>query len=434
MTYRYMMKFLACASLLFLGLSLGAKPNMIIILADDLGYEDLGVQGSKDILSPAIDALAADGVRFTDGYACHAFCGPSRAGLITGRYPHRYGSQTNPKHSLTDENLGVPANELFISQALKEQGYTTGVVGKWHLGAAPRLRPNAKGFDYFEGFLEGSHAYFSGKNKDYLTDKLSGKALEFVEDNKDKPFFLYLAYNAPHTPLQATKEDLDKVSHIEKGQRQTYAAMIYSMDRGISQLVAKLKELGIYDNTVIVFASDNGGVLPYSSNAPLTGEKRKSSNEGGCRVPFIITYKGKVSPRVSSQVVSLLDLFPTFVSFAGGEIPTNLDGIDLSKFLTENAKIGDRENFIDMGADIVKTGDSPTNRNSIRKGKWKLISNGDRKIQSLYNLEEDIAEEKNLLEQYPEVVSELNSNYEAWDKNNIPVRYEHSSASKKKKH
>lgn len=411
----------------------GAKPNIIFIMADDLGYEDLGVQGSKDIVSPAIDALAKDGVRFTNAYACHAFCGPSRAGFITGRYPHRYGSQTNPIHSLTDENLGVPVNKIFLSLALKAEGYKTAIIGKWHLGAAPRQRPDAKGFDYFYGFLEGSSGYFKGNKEEYLTDTLSEKAVEFVEENKDKPFFMYLAYNAPHTPLQAKKDDLAKFEHIKDKQRKAYTAMIYAMDKGIGTLIEKLKALGIYDNTIIAFASDNGGVLPYSSNAPLRGEKRKSSHDGGCRVPFIISYKAKVEPRISDEIVSLLDFFPTVLSIAGAKLPENLDGVDISKYLIDKAEIGDRAVFIDLGADIIKEGDSPDVRNAVRYGKWKLVSNGDREIQSLYNIVEDISEENDLAGKYPEVVMQLNEKFIAWDKNNIPVRYEHASASKKQK-
>lgn len=248
-----------------------SKPNVIIILADDLGYADVGFNGSTEIPTPNIDRIAKEGVVFTNGYVTYSVCGPSRAGLITGRYQNRFGYATNPIIAPDDPNMGLPLSERTLATELKTAGYTNGVIGKWHLGTHESLKPDKRGFDHFFGFLSGGHRYFPEEyifkdlsevkkdwdwyqtklllnnepveETDYLTDALSREAVKFIDANRDHPFFLYLAYNAPHGPLQATAEYLSRFSHIENEKRRTYAAMVSAMDDGIGKVLDKLKAL-----------------------------------------------------------------------------------------------------------------------------------------------------------------------------------------------
>jgi arylsulfatase B len=283
------------------------RPNVVLILCDDLGYADVGFNGSKDIRTPNLDALATGGTIFMSAYVPHPFCGPSRMGMLTGRYPHRFGAPFNlPNSGLGIESYnrkGIPVGEKLISTVLQEAGYYTGAIGKWHLGIDPQFHPNQRGFDDFFGFLGGGHEYFPEKyvpiyerqrkagnehfneyivplehngkqvtETEYMTDALSREGVRFVNDaaTRGQPFFLYLAYNAPHTPLQAKQEDLAVYAHIKDEKRRTYAAMVHAVDRGVGQVVDALKQTSEFDNTLIVFLSDNGGKLGAgASNRPL---------------------------------------------------------------------------------------------------------------------------------------------------------------------
>ena len=255
------------------------KPNLIIILTDDQGYKDVGFNGSHDIKTPNIDIIAKEGTRFTNAYVSYPVCGPSRAGLLTGRYQDRFGFTSNPTMDPTIAQNGIPTTEKNIAEVLKPAGYTSGIIGKWHMGTHPELRPNKRGFDYFYGFLSGGHQYFPEDltlndlddvkykydwyrtrllrneqridTSEYLTDELSHEAVEFIKRESDKPFFLYVAYNAPHTPLQASKKYLDRYQHIKDKKRRTYAAMVSYLDEQVGELVEKLKAAGIYENTLI---------------------------------------------------------------------------------------------------------------------------------------------------------------------------------------
>jgi arylsulfatase A-like enzyme len=339
------------------------RPNIVVIFADDLGYGDLGFTGSKEISTPNIDALANNGVVFTNGYVTHPYCGPSRAGLLTGRHQARFGMEINAAHSPDDPYMGLPVEEKTFAKRLQQVGYKTAVVGKWHVGSHPKFHPNNRGFDYFFGFLPGGHNYFPESVKvssdpydvplvrngkpaqlnEYLTTALSKDAADFVTNTND-PFLLYLAYNAPHQPLEATKEDLAKYTHIEDKNRRIYAAMIDSMDQGIGTVVEALKQSQKLDNTLIFFLSDNGGVYPeywmpnstWASNLPFRRGK-VSLTEGGIHVPFIAHWpKGFGKAGEFDGLVSSLDIAATALSLAGADVSeAKLDGVNLTPFVTK---------------------------------------------------------------------------------------------------
>jgi arylsulfatase A-like enzyme len=402
-----------------------SKPNVIVILADDLGYGDTSAYGSTIVRTPNIDALAASGVRFTDGYVTHPVCAPSRAGLLTGRYQERFGHEFNG----SDKVGGVSLNEIMLPKAMKESGYATGMVGKWHQGPKGPYYPTERGFDFFWGMSGGGTNYITNpqpgdefgsvgsdaeindddsaaqpqkkaektspsdsnarqknnkpgkpKNKpgktapaellpssdletlrtqleavrtkapithngalvheeEYLTDAMTREASSFIDQNHDHPFFLYVAYHAPHTPLQATKKYYDRFPEIADNNTRIHAAMISSMDDGIGAIEATLKTYGLDSNTMVFFLSDNGCPSYLNgacSNGPLTGGKR-THFEGGVRIPFILSWPGHApAGRVEHRTVSSLDIFPTAVVAAYGKLPSNrsYDGVDLMPFLT----------------------------------------------------------------------------------------------------
>jgi arylsulfatase A-like enzyme len=292
------------------------QPNIVVIVADDLGYADIGVHGGKDIPTPNIDALAAGGINFRDAYVSGPYCSPTRAGLLTGRYQQRFGHEFNlPETFLTRMGAGLPLSEVTMADLLKANGYRTALFGKWHLGRGDKFHPMARGFDEFFGFLGGDHSYLdteaAGSNPlldgrkvvaetSYLTDAFADRAVEFIKRQKSRPFFLYLAFNAVHTPMQATDMYLARFKHIADKKRRTYAAMLSAMDDGIGKTLAALRTEGLEESTLIFFFGDNGGptmagtTVNGSSNAPLRGSKRQTW-EGGfeCRSSFA----GKVISR-----------------------------------------------------------------------------------------------------------------------------------------
>ncbi|GEA10557.1 sulfatase-like hydrolase/transferase [Alteromonas sp. KUL49] len=337
-----------------------SRPNIIVIFADDLGYGDVGFTGSNEINTPNIDALAAGGVIFSNGYVTHPYCGPSRAGLLAGRHQARFGMEINIAHSPDDPFSGMPASEVTFPERLQDVGYTTGIVGKWHLGSHPNFHPNKHGFDYFYGFLPGGHDYFPDSVKtstepyhvplerngataefsEYLTTALSRDAAEFVT-NTNTPFMLYLAYNAPHAPLHAPQAYIDKYTHIEDENRRIYAAMVDAMDSGIGMVVNALKQSEKLDNTLIFFLSDNGGVFPeywnswenWADNTPFRRGK-VSLTEGGIHVPFIAYWPNQIKPNQTFDgLVSSLDIAATSVALAGGNID-KLEGVHLLPYIT----------------------------------------------------------------------------------------------------
>lgn len=340
------------------------RPNIIVILADDLGYNDVSFNGTTDIKTPEIDALASNGVIFTNGYVTHPYCGPSRAGILTGRYQARFGMENNVDYAPQDQHHGLPLTEKTFAKRLQEVGYQTGVIGKWHLGAATHFQPLNRGFDYFYGFLDGGHNYFPqdinfngegyktpiqennglGTFDEYLTTSLSKHAAKFITESKENPFLLYVAYNAPHAPLEAPQALIDKYKHIEDPERRIYLAMIDAMDQGVGMIVNALKETGNYENTLIFFLSDNGGLYPenwwptydWADNFPFRRGK-VALTEGGIHVPFIAHWPAKIGKgQVFDGLVSSLDIAATSVAISGASDTDNLlEGVNLEPYFTK---------------------------------------------------------------------------------------------------
>jgi arylsulfatase A-like enzyme len=410
------------------------KPNIIIILTDDQGYADVGFNGSKDIRTPGIDRLARNGVVFKEGYVSYAVCGPSRAGLITGRYQDRFGFSRNPLLAPNDSTMGLPLSEETMADALKKAGYATGAIGKWHLGAHESLHPNKRGFDEFFGFLSGGHQYFPEnltlkdlsevkaqfdgyrtkllrnhtriEESEYLTDAFSREALKFVQAHNQEPFFLYLAYNAPHAPMQATEKYLSRYPDIEDPKRKTYAAMVSAVDDGVVQLLDQLESLGIEENTLVFFLSDNGGPTKDngSNNKPLRGFKGDFF-EGGIRVPFALQWKGQVNAgQIYSNPVISLDIFATISSLANVSPKNELDGVNLIPYLT-----GEKSGF---PHEELYWRNHDAKRFAVRTPSWKMIQDPNRNF--LFDIKSDIGESNNLFEQQGNQVKQLGLSLERW--------------------
>jgi arylsulfatase A-like enzyme len=413
-------------------------PNILMIVGDDMGYADIGVHGSRDIPTPNIDALSKAGIRFTDGYVTGAHCSPTRAALLTGRYQQRFGHEINPNASAGPDG-GLPVTETTMADRLRSAGYRTALFGKWHLGSSERLHPFARGFDEFYGFLGGDHSYFESSPTDqnplyegrtpvaasgYLTDVLTDRAVAFIKREKSRPFFLYLAYNAVHTPMHAPEKYLARFKGIADEQRRTYAAMMSAMDDGIGRTLAAIRAEGLEDNTLIFFFSDNGGptmagtTINGAINTPLRGSKRQTW-EGAIRVPFVIRWKGRLPEgKIDSRPVIQIDVLPTALAAAGVEpVPGwKLDGVNLLPFLTGNAQGSPHEAlYWRMFGHMA-----------IRKGRWKLVktmdgpvlaadtSNPDLSGAQLFDLTTDIGEQHDLAASRPATVKELADDWLRW--------------------
>ena len=406
------------------------KPNVIVIVGDDMGYADVGFHGCKDIPTPHLDALAKSGVKFTNGYVTGPYCSPTRAGLLTGRYQTRFGHEFNPGNGA---NQGLPLTETTLADRMKAAGYRTALVGKWHLGNGER-HPQKRGFDDFFGFLGGAHDYFKpegilrGNNptneKAYLTDAFGREAVAFIDTNKAKPFFLYLAFNAVHTPMQADDPRLKKFATINDKQRQTYAAMMSAMDDAIGLVTKKLADEKLTENTLVMFISDNGGptmkgvTVNASINTPLRGSKR-TTLEGGIRVPFLISWPGQLKANsTDDRHVIQLDLHATALAAAGitPKLEWKLEGVNLLPFM--NGK----ETGNPHDALYWRFG----KQMAIRQGDWKLVrydlaaegKNGTSEVK-LYNLKDDIGEAADLSARHPEKVKNLQLAWDSWNKANV---------------
>jgi len=416
-------------------------PNVIVIISDDQGYADVGFHGSEEIFTPNIDRIANNGVIFSEGYVSYAVCSPSRAGLITGKYQNRFGYTRNILLAPKDSTMGLPLTEQTLPDVLRKANYKTKAIGKWHLGAHESLVPERRGFDEFFGFIIGGHRYFpedltindltearrqmdgyitriydNGNRidtKKYLTEELSDNAVKFIEDNSDNPFFLYLSYNAPHTPLQATKKDLERNMHIEVEKRRIYAAMVSSMDDGIGLILDKLEEKKITDNTIVIFFSDNGGVEWYnfSDNGVLRGIKGDFF-EGGIRVPFTMQWPQKIKPGITyDKPIIALDVFATVASAASAEkyIKNNIDGVDLLPYLTGD-KFGLPHEYLywknpDKDIDVVRD----------ERYKYLRIKNDE----YIFDLKNDISEETNIINSSKPIYDRLKSQFKEWEKGMI---------------
>lgn len=425
------------------------RPNLLILLADDMGYGDLGCMGSEHLKTPNIDALAKDGILCTQAYVASPVCSPSRAGLLTGRDPRRFGYQANlnkgaNSYASRPDLLGLPPGEWTMGDHLKAAGYRTALIGKWHQGIGEDFHPNTKGFDYFSGMLGGSHGYFPKPNRnqlerngkplqefssDYLTDFFTDEAISWIEsENKEaetQPWFLFLSYNAPHGPLQATDEDLQRFSNIKNPRRRTYAAMMWALDRGIGRVRESLKASGELDNTLIVFFSDNGGATSNASwNGPLSGVKG-CLKEGGVRVPMIWSWTGSLpSNDPFSGVVSSLDVLPTFLAAAKAKpLPLSeprshedknnrkkaiakygaYDGVNLLPILKGERKLPQRTLFWRLQGQAA-----------ILAGDQKLIRLSHRPAQ-MFEPGSDVAEESDLANSHPEQFLELFKQLADWE-------------------
>ena len=402
-----------------------SRPNIVVIVSDDHGYADLSCYDhGPEISTPNIDRIARGGVRFTQGYASAYVCAPTRAALMTGRYQQRFGFYT-----ASDSRAGMPLSETTIADLLKAEGYATGAFGKWHLGLDMPYHPLRRGFDEFYGFLgHGGHDYFDLKptpqkfdsiwrndrvieDTGYLTDNLGREAVAFVRRNGKRPFFLYLAFNAVHFPLQAPPETIRKYD-TGNPKRDIYLAMLEHEDRAVGRLLDELERRGLDRNTLVVFFSDNGGARNNASSNGWLRDYKHSVYEGGIRVPFLIRWPGRVPEnRVSGEPVICMDVLPTAAAAAGVRLPAGREyhGKDLLPVLTGNAR-GPLHEWLYW--------DGGENRRAVRNGRWKLVDNSG-KIE-LFDLEKDRGEKNSLAPQNPEVAARMRASLEDWAKRNAP--------------
>jgi arylsulfatase A-like enzyme len=448
------------------------RPNVVLILVDDLGYGELGCQGNRQIPTPHIDSLARHGVRFTQGYVTASFCAPSRAGLMTGRYQTRFGHEGNPtgRYNL-DPKAGLPPSERTLADQLRAAGYATGLVGKWHLGGTEEHHPMRRGFDEFYGFLHEGHFYVPPPYRNvvsflrkrdippesrpyvgagnlyhhwlnnwdeppydennpilrgtrpvveetYLTDALTREAVAFIERHKQRPFFLYLAYNAVHSPLQAADAYMDRFAQIENMHRRVFAAMLANLDDGVGAVLAKLREHDLEERTLIFFLSDNGGMTAEltSRNDPLRGGKG-TMYEGGIRVPFLAQWKGRLpAGKVFDRAAISLDVFATASAAAGIELPNDriIDGVDLLPYLDGRADGPPHETLYWRMNRVA----------ALRHGDWKLVIQQPldpaRRRVELFDLAADLPESDDLALRRPEKLRELLARWEELNGEMVP--------------
>ncbi len=418
--------------------SYAAKPNIILIVADDLGSGDISCYGNTYINTPNIDRLAAEGVRLTDYHTNGSVSSPTRAALMTGRYQQRCGIDM----VISAENhrdVGLPTVNYTLAEAFKDQGYTTAMFGKWHLGYADEFNPIYQGFDHFEGYVAGNVDYHSHldlinihdwkkgteehREKGYTTDLITQKAVNFIEQQEDgKPFFLYVPHEAPHNPLQGRNSPAQR---YEKGTtkpanapketkrpKELYKEMIEVMDEGVGAIIETLEANNLTDNTIVIFTSDNGATA-QGSNAPYRG-KKSTFFEGGHRVPFIIWSPSmKLAPRVpytyDSTVIGM-DIFPSLIRLAGGKAPKNLDGVDVMPYIKRGKSTPKRDLF---------WGDSK-GWSAMRRDNWKLVVQ--KKTTYLFDLSTDVAEKNNLAEAEPEIAATMRAEFDKWKQGVTPTQ------------
>jgi arylsulfatase A-like enzyme len=400
--------------------SLAAPPNVVVFYADDLGWGELGCQGNPQIPTPHIDAIARAGVRFTNGYVAATYCSPSRAGLLTGRYPTRFGHEFNSVANRT----GLRLDQVTLADRLRTLGYATACVGKWHLGGGLEYRPTKRGFDEFYGTLANTPFYHPTNFVDsrvsdetrpvtdaafYTTDAYAARAVDWIERNKGRPWFLYLPFNAQHAPLQAPKTYLDRFSGIPDEKRRIFAAMLASMDDAVGRVMGKVRALGQEENTIVFYIADNGGptASTTSGNGPLRGFKM-TTFEGGPRVPFLAQWKGRwPAGKVYDAPVINLDVLPTLVTAAGGKVDASwrLDGVDLTPFVTgANSARPHQTLYWRYGPQWA-----------VRRGDLKLVvSKGGSGKPELYDLSKDIGESRDLAAAQPATVRELQALWDKW--------------------
>ena len=404
--------------------ALAARPNILIIVGDDMGYADIGVHGCKDIPTPHLDSLAKNGVRCTSGYVSGPYCSPTRAGLMTGRYQQRFGHEFNPGPVAGDE-VGLPTTETTLADRLKAAGYKTGMVGKWHLGYTEKYHPVNRGFQEFYGFLGGARSYFplgnnppvGGKmyrnlevlpeNEEYTTDAFTREALAYIDRHVKDEWFLYLTYNAVHGPMHATEKYLDRFKNVEDENRRTYCAMMSAMDDGIGAILKKLDETKLSENTLVFFVSDNGGPPVNSSNNGVLRGNKAQTWEGGIRVPYLVQWKGRIpAGKTYDNPVIQLDFAPTALAAAGVEPKdAKFDGVNLLPHLEGKVTTPPHESLYWRFGDQM----------AIRHGNMKLVQGRGSDKRMLFDLAADIGEQKDLASERTEVVKDLAARYDAWN-------------------
>ena len=397
--------------------SFGQKPNIVYIFADDLGYGDLSCYGAKDINTPNIDQIAKKGIKFTEFYSASSVCSPSRAALLTGRYPQRMGINTV---FFSESFTGIPDKEITIPEILKEKGYATGIVGKWHLGHHSKYLPLQHGFDEYFGipysndmesvvYMRGNEVESYKVKQQYITKTYTKEAQKFITKNKDNSFFLYIAHSMPHVPLYASEE------FIGTSKRGLYGDVVQELDWSVGQILKSLREHGILENTLIVFSSDNGPWLAMKEDGGSAGDLREGKTftfDGGMKVPTVAMWKNRIPQGIiNTEVASQMDWFPTIANITGSSIPKGLviDGLDISKVLTDK---GNRKNsdllFLD-GKQLqgYRSGQWKVKLpyKGFRGNKWKQFVKAHDTL--LFNLNTDPGEKNNLFEKYPEKAKEI---------------------------
>ena len=397
--------------------SFGQKPNIVYIFADDLGYGDLSCYGAKDINTPNIDQIAKEGIKFTEFYSASSVCSPSRAALLTGRYPQRMGINTV---FFPESFTGIPDTEITIPEILKEKGYATGIVGKWHLGHHYQYLPLQQGFDEYFGipysndmesvvYMRGNEVESYKVKQQYITKTYTKEAQKFITKNKDNSFFLYIAHSMPHVPLYASEE------FIGTSKRGLYGDVVQELDWSVGQILKSLREHGILENTLIVFSSDNGPWLAMKEDGGSAGDLREGKTftfDGGMKVPTVAMWKNRIPQGIiNNEVASQMDWFPTIANITGSSIPKGLviDGLDISKVLTDK---GNRKNsdllFLD-GKQLqgYRSGQWKVKLpyKGFRGNKWKQFVKAHDTL--LFNLNTDPGEKNNLFEKYPEKAKEI---------------------------
>lgn len=403
-----------------------SRPNIVIIVSDDHGYADLSCYDHpQEVRTPNIDRIARSGVRFAQGYANAYVCAPTRAALLTGRYSQRYGFYT-----ASDSRAGLPLDQVTLAAVLKREGYATGAFGKWHLGLEMPYHPCRRGFDEFYGFLgHGAHDYFNLRrdpdalfnairrneqvidDTGYLTDNLRREAVSFVARHEQRPFFLYLAFNAVHYPLQAPPEVIRKYD-TGNPKRDIYLAMLEREDAAVGALLDELEKRRLQQNTLVVFFSDNGGARANASSNGALRDFKQSVYEGGIRVPFMLSWPGRIRPdTVSREPVMSMDVMPTVCAAAGASLPKDVvfDGKDILPALTGQASGPLHEAMFWDGAE---------EKTAVRSGRWKLVNN--RGKTELFDLDADLSEKNDLGPQRPEMVARLQASFDQWSKQNRP--------------
>lgn len=437
-------------SCLFVSAQEKVQPNVLLIYVDDTGYGEFSCQGNPQIPTPNIDSIAENGVRFTQGYVTDSLCCPSRAGLMLGRHGCRVGHETNPPWGPNWKQYGLPLSEKIMANYMKDAGYATGMVGKWHLGYKPEYWPTRRGFDEYYGNLENSRSYTTPEILDSLEENPQPKhvsepgyfstfaygerARDFIRRNQNNPWFLYLAFYNQHAPVEeappgyaesfspetksreagaiATATERSGVATIGNPKRRIFAGMMKALDEEVGKTLAQLRELGLEENTLIFLISDNGGPTPSNTsvNGPLRGIKI-TQFEGGLRVPYMMQWKGEIPEgKVYEKTVSTLDVLPTALTAAGVKIDPGwkLEGVDLIPYITgKNAGIPHETLCWRRGS-----------YRTIRQGDWKLLFRKDHPVE-LYNLKDDIGEKNNLAAKFPERVQNLRLRWQEWDQQNV---------------